>query len=205
MTAWILEHLIGPWGAALGLVLAGAISLRARRTFRQWRAFLEKVRSMMATVEAIRAELAPNGGHTLADRVAAIQQQVRQIDTRTRRTDALQCVLIETMPESERRFETDAQGHWRTVSQGVEILTGYDSRELVGTGWVNLIPMDNREYVMREWLHAVRGKRTARIDFTLVRRDGQGEHVRLIATPMIDDAVDPAVIVGWFGQIGLRP
>lgn len=207
---WLLDHLIGPWGVALGIALASGLAAWLVRNLRRGRELVvmlvaahQQVAAVAADVRDIRGELAPNGGHTLRDKVNALATTVAGIDARTRRTDALQCVLIETMTQP--TFETDDRGHWRTVSRGLEQLTGYDGRELIGNGWRSLIPMDDREHVLREWQHAVKDRRHIRLDFTIVSRVGQSILVRLIAEPMVDDAVDPTGIVGWWGTVEMRP
>lgn len=206
---WLLDHLIGPLGVALGLALAAALGEWVRRSLRRGRHLVSLLMSahqqvaLVATdVTNIRCELSSNGGRTLRDQVNGLTTTVAGIDARTRRTDALQCVLIETMTQP--TFETDERGHWRTVSRGLEQLTGYDGRELVGNGWRSLIPMDQREHVLREWQHAVKDRRHIRLDFTIVARGGQNIFIRLSAEPMLDDAVDPTGIVGWWGTAEIR-
>lgn len=207
---WLLDHLIGPVGAAIAVAVAGVVGEWIRRRVTRGRELVSlldaahrQVAAVAADVASIKGELAPNGGHTLRDKVNALTATMAGIDARTRRTDALQCVLIETM--SQPTFETDEQGRWRTVSRGLEQLTGYDGRELVGNGWRSVIPMDERDHVLREWQHAVKDRRSIRLDFTIVSRAGHSELVRLIAEPMIDDAVDPTGIVGWWGTVEPRP
>ena len=149
---------------------------------------LSKVHTM---VETIYAELTPNHGTSMKDKVNKIADK---LETNIKVTE---CIMYRQRWMLDNRdepiFESDINGECTWVNSKYCNLTGYTFDEFLKNGWHNVVHAKDRERVVNEWAAAVNGKRDSRGSHRIVCKDGSVYKVHVIATRNAD--------VGYIGSI----
>ena len=97
-------------------------------------------------LDTIMLQLVPNGGSSIKDSLDRIEDKQHffgsflktQLDTHTK---AL--------------FEADPQGNWTWVNRPHSRLTGFQTHEVMGDGWINLVAPECRERFGTKWNAAI--------------------------------------------------
>lgn len=95
-----------------------------------------------AQLDRIEAELSHNGGHSIKDVIEQIQDEVEKLN-------AMNMAFLGTRDEA--IFITDVVGDCKWTSPALQRLTGRNSHELMGRGWVNVFPQEDRIEVEHAW------------------------------------------------------
>jgi PAS domain S-box-containing protein len=106
-----------------------------------------------ATLNRIEAELHPNGGASLRDRIEAIMDKQFQFEAHMNAALNVHQVAL---------FRTDKDGGVVASNRAHQILTGFNLTQLAGDGWVNVICPKDRSRVLEKWKEAV----AAQIEFS---------------------------------------
>lgn len=144
-------------------------------------------------VETIYAELTPNHGTSLKDKINKIEKRLDENTTATERIMCRQRWLLDSREEP--IFESDANGECTWVNNKYCSLTGYKLEEFLKNGWHNVIHQKDREYVVNEWNAAVEGKRDSHCSFRVVCKDGTIYKVHVTATRNAD--------IGYIGSVSV--
>jgi PAS domain S-box-containing protein len=183
------------WLAVIGSIAGGAYVLwkwiRPRVKGRIARSVAaQKVRQLFDDVDAIKAQLQPNGGESLRDRVEHIAERVD-------RHEAYNELIINGFERPV--INWDPNGQCVKINRAYRELTGFDQDDLRGMNWVNVIHPEDRDDVMNEWRHTLRDQREFSMQFRHRRRGDREIVVLLEARPII--AKTGGVVRGWFGTV----
>ena len=159
-------------------------------------AALEEFRAKAtARMDAILAELRPNGGGSLRDAISRIETQNAVALGR------IDLVMI-AMGDQVAGYETDAAGLCVWTSPAYCALVGRAAHELLGWGWIVGLHHDDADHVRDGWRSSVEDRRTFEQRFRMVRPDGLVVPVISRATPILAGAR----LVGWSGLVRIdRP
>lgn len=146
-------------------------------------------------VDQITAQLAPNGGTSLVDRVALIEQLAIEI----RQADMLQGerFRIITNELGLAYWEADAAGAWIYVSTHLATLLYATPKNLRGTKWIVTVHQDDRNRVSREWNAAVRDSGRFNVSFLAV--DSTGKHARAVLAAADPVCSADGAVQFWIG------
>lgn len=97
-------------------------------------------------------------------------------------------------------FETDKEGRVTYVNRAYMRMTGYSQQEVLGMGWVNLIPQGERSNVVESFMHAVRAQRDYDEFLTLRHAEGYTFKVHALAYAIHTNG---ECALGHFGEITL--
>jgi len=138
------------------------------------------------------SEMHPNGGTSLRDSLNRIEEQISLTSERSRGR---------WLDAPEMLFETTVDGEciWvnRTYTRGVQ----RSIAELLGSGWVNVIALEDRETVVAAWYKAVKEDREFDMAFRFQTPDGVTFPVHCRSYKMIDRHGDPIGYLGSFEKI----
>ncbi|MCU1381987.1 MAG: diguanylate cyclase/phosphodiesterase with and sensor(s) [Acidobacteria bacterium] len=215
LLALITQSAAAPASAASGLaahvdlavkVSAGISAIAAswagwlkalKPAYKNSRTFVAEFRALVEDVAGIKGELRPNGGGSFRDVVNQTAAEVKQLSRNVAVTGAMQRTMASTSRHP--MFQATAAGAYEWVSETWSRATGISAAEAVGRGWINGICVDDRDWVMRDWLHAIRDGRPFRADFCYEHVATRTQtRVRVEAHPISGtDVTRP--IVGYIG------
>lgn len=162
--------------SAVGGILYKITKFIANKIKIEYKSFC-KLKSM---VEIIHAELTPNHGSSLKDKVNKIGQQ---LDINNKATECImhrQRWLLDNLDEP--IFESNYDGEITWVNNKYCNLTGYSVDEILRNGWQNIIHIKDRDAVINEWAAAIKGKRDSRNSYRIVCKNGIVYKVFSVAT-----------------------
>lgn len=141
---------------------------------------VRKVDEALPKLVQMAAELQPNGGGSVRDKIDGIVRKL-EFQAAARRTLADVSTPIAF-------YECDAAGRCTYVSQRWTEITGLSNAEAEGFGWLGGIHRDDREAVEKEWKAAVEQKREFDLAYRMVDRHGNETRVHGQARMFRDDA-----------------
>lgn len=155
-----------------------------------------EIKELNASVGRIHANLGPNGGSSLYDRVAAAGRSATF-------NQALMSTMVDVVVERP-VFEAQASGEFSRVNVAFERMYETSCDEMATRGWINLIIPEDRDRVIRDYHHAVRDGRSFSTPARLLTlRSGTLIVARFSARPVCDPSSD--VVIGWMGAIDPVP
>lgn len=104
-------------------------------------------------VQKISQQLERNGGSTVADKIARIEENLERMEARQRHH------LYHRGIQGIGLFETDAAGKWTIINPVVIEIFGRQEYELVGQGWINGLDRKHREVIFQSYLDAITNER----------------------------------------------
>lgn len=166
------------WVLAGGAVAGGGWRFIARpivhrvRSFREsWAVIagaVETVPVLTKSIEAIEAELRPNGGSSLRDQTNRIEKRIVAVENNAIVMRAAQRAIA-CSPSNTAMMETTPLGECHWVNQNWLDLTRQEPEEAIGWGWLNAIHQEERESVREEWDSASGQKRAVVATFRVCR------------------------------------
>lgn len=101
-------------------------------------------------------------------------------------------------------WEADVEGNWTWVNRSMMELARTWEQDLLGTGWIGLIHMEDRDRVAREWAAAVRYQRDVTLKFKLlIPREGDGARIDHVVVLMRATVLHGLTRVrGFHGTLG---
>lgn len=163
-TIRVVAEFLG-YAAVIGPILWGALVFTRNKLI----PFCQKVVKALESMEPIRKQVLPDGGHSLADIVQQIADDVCEMR-------ASQDLMMVAMNQA--RFRCDANGNCVEVNRSYLDLVGAQREDALGREWVNLIHQSDQERVEREWDESVRHQRALAIDYKMRHKDGTVVNVR---------------------------
>jgi len=134
------------------------------------------------------SEMHPNGGTSIRDALDRIEDQISLTSERSRGR---------WLDAPEMLFETDDEGEYiwvnRTYTRGVQ----RSLVELLGSGWVNVIAIEDRETVVASWYKAVKEDREFDMEFNFRTPDGVSFPIHCRSYKMTDRFGEP---IGYLGS-----
>lgn len=147
--------------------------------FKKIKAEYENLCTIHTMVATIYAELTPNHGTSLKDKVNKIETTLEENTKATERIMYRQRWLLDNRDEP--IFESDWNGQCTWVNNKYCSLTGYKLEEFLKNGWHNVIHQDDREHVVNEWKAAIEGKRDSHDTHRIVCKNGTVYKVNVTA------------------------
>lgn len=192
----ILEQLAAQW--PLLATTISAVIVVVKYTPSAWKAgkqmyqlvkALEAIAMLPAKVDALSAQVLPNGGSSLRDAVDRIGRRVDEIEV-TQRTKWL-------MDPHVASFRNDSQGNCIAANLKLCQLFGATESEITGMNWRNFVHPSDLERMTREWMDAVK----MGSDFTMRAKyqDSDGKPMPSICTAKAIRV--NGQIVGWIGMV----
>jgi PAS domain S-box-containing protein len=150
------------------------------------------------TLARIEAELHPNGGSSLRDKLNSIAD--KQFDFEAHLNASLNVHEVAL-------FRTNASGGVIASNRAHQILTGFNLTQLAGDGWINVICPEDRHNVFEKWKEAVNagiefsenicyqkpdGKKYA-VHVTVYRERCSAGKIRGYVGVVIPESTDPAI------------
>ena len=142
----------------------------------------EKVEMMVNSFECIQqkldslvAELRPNGGKSLRDLVEKINENTTYNREYVRATLDNDIQMI---------YETDSKGEYVWINDTYSRYTGKQEHDLLGYGWLNTIPSDQRQKVRDEWESCIEEHRDYSLEYEIAINSGNKIKVLSTAKPI---------------------
>jgi PAS domain S-box-containing protein len=156
------------------------------------------VPGIQLSLDAIRAELHPNGGSSLRDAVNRIDRRTKDMEPSIRRLNISHEVLTEVVDVP--FFRSDANGNTTYCSNSLCRLAGMSSsKEYMGMNWLTYVHEDDLEHAREGWLSAIKEKRTYIGTFRIINPYSNKIYkITEKATPVLGDDNE---IFGWEGVI----
>jgi PAS domain S-box-containing protein len=142
---------------------------------------------VIANLTTIAAQLRPNGGASLADKLGRIEKSlIRSDELRRQQMNATGLAF----------WEADASGLTVYTSDAAAALEGVAPDKSIGNGWVTNVVEEERGRVFAEWLAAVAQHRAYSAQHTYLHADGTRHKVQVHAHPLSDGA---GSVLGFVG------
>ncbi len=132
-------------------------------------------------------EVRPNGGTTMRDAVDRANTLLAKLSEGHDRIESRQAALEErwriiNMDTEHGIVECDNAGHLTWCNRTYREMTGLESEDLLGMGWVNAVAPEIRDVVVAEWAEAAKQERDWAGRVVYERPDGSRLCVRWRAT-----------------------
>lgn len=173
-------------------------SLRAIGELADMMPHLHKLQGMDATLGTIRAQVMPNGGSSLSDKV----HQTLEVSQSTARNVTVLAATVRAHHDADAnvaKFEADSNGLFTWVSKSFLRWCNRSPEQMRGWGWSNCVADKDRDRVREEWEMAVNERREFQLRFELRDNDGCNIAVEANATPIFYGA--GAAPEQWVGVI----
>ncbi len=141
-------------------------------------------RRIISVANIVERELVPNGGASLKDHVSELRAEIKA----TRRMTG---VLY---------FKTDAQGLFVEVAPKLADLPRAPREQIFGSGWIDVLMLDDRARVRKEWAAAVNEMR----EFSTQCRfpeDGANFEATITTIPVVVHSNGDRKISGFIGWV----
>lgn len=150
--------------------------------------FFNAVDETIESVKIIKAELQPNGGGSIKDKINKIEKSLSGLDDHIFAINSKRTITLELMGWAEGKiigcFEADHGGLLTYITDKYAEITGSFNAQVLGNSWINLISDEDREFVVDEWHAAIRDERPFQTEFNFYnRRANKNILVRVLALP----------------------
>lgn len=145
-------------------------------------------RKQYLAVERVLAEFQPNGGSSLRDAINKIQSTITIVDAR-------QWAIVAGLRDP--MWESDADGNCVRTNRALLDLVQRTFDEMAGAGWENIVSVDDRARVWKEWADAVSRKRPFESVYCVVNRAGTKFRVHASSIPF---HTPDGVVAGFIGR-----
>lgn len=173
---------------AVGVIAGSATAAWKKGVVPAWR-LASNISKILNSIEGIKLQLEPNGGGSMRDAIDRIEARIITHEQRQR------LVLMDSPIAI---FETDANGGCVYVNRTYSRWTGRSLEDLQGMGWINVISLENRDEVMKEWNKALKQIREFSMAYNMVTINGESIRIQCNAFPMFDSKKN---LTGWLGIV----
>lgn len=176
---------------SLLILAAGLYRYLVKPSWRfHWKLFeaAEKIIRAYPVVLKMAEDFKKNGGSSLRD-------IIDNIDRRLGVTDIRIMALLKTTPTP--LFETDINGAWTWVNRAWSDLSGFQTEQTLGYGWMNVICSDYHQNITAQWKLAIEQKRDCVLEFDLVTRDERVIPVKIETTALRNNGE----VIGYLGRL----
>ncbi|MEY4571732.1 MAG: hypothetical protein RLZ10_943 [Bacteroidota bacterium] len=171
------------FGALVGLGISFLSIAKAAKFF--WSAvsdankFANNIVDLVPDLKKIAKEFKPNGGSSLKDILCRLENHLAHTDQKIRVVAS--CIGISA-------FEADKFGLYTFVSKQWSDVTGFNSDQAQGNGWINVIEESEREELFKEWQSCIEQNREFHASTKLIN----GQETSIIAWPIrnLDGSVE---------------
>lgn len=205
-------------GIGAGAASIGGGAMAVYKAYQRSKKFFARVNQGMVSLETVTSEFRPNGGSTIKDKVDKIVAELTTVRS-SRAVDELMTSMLAGWAHPPRCpaiapfkgptpwntviFKTNARGLWVWASPQWRILTGVESDQAEGSGWLMAVSNEHREDVERSWESAVTESRDFIMNFAVQHLvTGEVTEVRChaVAAFTLDDQAVRKV-AGWVGRL----
>lgn len=158
---------------------------------------LEKVelhiQEMDKKLDLLLAEFKPNSGSSMRDQVTTLKAMLTSVVSR-------QWLFAESSADP--IWESDPSGYCLRANKALLALSGRDFESgFKGNNWEQMIHIDDRDAVWKEWNAAIAKRRVYSITHRIINSTGKVFRVDATAYPIFDgtDTIPPK-LTGWVGQ-----
>ena len=144
----------------------------------------EYFRKMHRMIDTIYAEVTPNHGSSIKDKINKIHEKLSENTRVTERILYRQRWLLDNRDEP--IFESDGNGEYTWVNKKYCVLTGYTMEEFCKNGWYNVVHEKDRERVTAEWTAAIKDKRDSHMNYKIVCKNNNVYKIHADATRNAD-------------------
>lgn len=159
--------------------------------------------ALQESVNAIVAQLTPNGGSSMFDLVKSAHkmsidnaQIIGHVKESVDSMRAYQWQFAETLTDKP-VWESDAAGACTRVNMAYAKLAERTPAEMMGAGWENFVDPSDRTRIYDEWTDAIHRRRVFEAAFNVKSRSGLRYAVKAVASPVVADG---GKIVGYLGR-----
>lgn len=97
-------------------------------------------------------------------------------------------------------WQSDSNGMCVHANPAMLQLLCVQDDEILGNGWLNIVHMDDRDMVDREWSNSIRNKRDFYLKYRWVNSSGESIPIIAHASRLIDNS---GHVLGWVGFVSL--
>jgi len=141
-------------------------------------------------IEEMHAQFYTNGGGSMTDRMIRIENTLVAVSQRQH---------VYLLEHKLGIFHTDDKGECIEVNRTYCRITERTEEECLGTGWVESIHPEDVDEVTLAWEKAVKGKRDFRMNYRMVRADGEEITIFSTAHPLRNPYTK--IVIGFMGTI----
>lgn len=147
----------------------------------------KKIRSTTDIIEKIYNEFKPNGGSSMRDSINRLENDIRNLNH-------FKFAILNT--DERPIFLTDDKGKYIFANLSYLSLADRELEEVLNSGWMNNVKLNERTIVHNEWNNAINDKRNFELQYTFVNREGNEYNVHSIALVNKD--------AGYFGLLKIK-
>lgn len=144
--------------------------------------------SLDASVKNIEAQLRPNGGSTLTDKVDTIHNKVEYIQSKQRYHEETSGIAT---------FDLDQNGRMTYASSKLCCLLDVDEKELLHRNWISRAVSGEKQMLIRELEDAIANKMPLDVSTTFNCGPATTIRMRLSAVPQVRSGGE---LTGYFGR-----
>ncbi len=127
-------------------------------------------------IEKIYYQMSPNSGKSIKDVITKLSSDMQKVNQRL--TSQQQRRKIKDFNSSYPIFQINKKGDCTWSNKIMQIWTGRSQQQLSGKGWVLTIHQDERQYVQKQWQHAIDQQRQIQLDYNVYNpTTNQKKHV----------------------------
>lgn len=181
----------------------GAVAAIWKYLGRYFRDFVERIwymfnakaahQDLTVKLDQIMNQLVPNGGSSIKDSLNRIEDKQEFFGS---------FLKAQMNVNAKALFEADKDGRWVWVNRPHSRLTGYQTSEVMGDGWINVVAPECRARVLEQWRRAVEGSREFDEDVWYVQTDGVTRYRVNVHAYIIQGR--GGCVNGWIGEVTPR-
>lgn len=141
-------------------------------------------------LDLIMSQLVPNGGSSIKDSLDRIEDKQEFFGS---------FLKAQMNVNAKALFEADRTGRCTWVNRPHSRLTGFQTSEVMGDGWINVVAPECRTRVAEQWRRAVEQEREFDEDVWYIKTDGQTRYLVNVHAYVISGRGGKAN--GWIGEV----
>jgi len=175
----ILIKWVWPWIKRCSLVMFGNAAIH------------ERLDDLHDSVKCLVTEVMVNDGSSLRDAVVRIEESVALANERQR---------VRMLDDANLIFETDVKGNFIWVNRTFCRVVQRQPSELIGRGWLNVLPPARREAAAKNWYRAVGNNMEFETTVSYTNPDDEVFEIEIKSYRMSDGKGET---IGYWGTITL--
>lgn len=148
------------------------------------RILLEKLEAQDKILAAIKSQVYPNGGGSIADKLDLTLRLAQKADRRS---------LVLTERAQIAVYECDSEGSCVFVNSILARLFGMERSEMLGRGWLKAVDSEDKNRVHQSFLDAIRNKIPYSSSYTIINQK-TGERIKCFASAEVTRGLKDEVV-----------
>ena len=180
--------------AIIGLLCTGFYYVGYKFTYKKiikpHNILIDKAIKALPKIDEMHAQFYTNGGGSMTDRMIRIENSLVTVG---------QVQHVYLLEHELGIYQTDSKGECISVNRTYCRITDRTEGECLGTGWIESIHPEDVDEVTQAWTKSVSGKRDFRMNYRMVKAEGEEIEVFGTAHPMRNPYTKE--VIGYMGTI----